>query len=139
LPRRDPLSKRDWECPFLIEGIDDSQAQRAFGVDGLQALIQAIEVIRVTLEETGRNFFWLDQQQGIGIPLYVPTFQGKRFEERMRLAVEREMIRAWRDVIKQRKAEIRTAARRQMSADGRKRGLEEAKNHLARWEAEIDG
>ena len=113
--------------------------QLAFGVDALQALIQAIEGLRVALEKTGRNFFWLDQEQGVGIPLYVPMFQGKRFEERVRLAIEREMIRAWRGVIKQRKRDIRSAARRLGLAAGTKRSLEEAKARLARWEAELAG
>ena len=118
LPRRDRLSNRDWECPFLIEGIDNSEVQLAFGVDALQALIQAIEGVRVALEKTGHNFFWLDQEQGVGIPFYVPMFQGKRFEERIRLAIEREMIRVWRGVIKRRKGEVRALVRRRDSAAG---------------------
>jgi hypothetical protein len=79
LPRPQRLSKHgDWECPFLIEGIGESKVERAGGVDSLQALLMAIEGVRVRLEQSGRNFFWLDPNIGADIPLYVPTTWGNR-------------------------------------------------------------
>src|SRR5258708_36293905 len=70
LPRPYPLSKHgDWECPFLIEGIDKPDVQKSVGVDALQVLIGAIRGVRVGLEQTGRNLFWLDPDIGPDIPL----------------------------------------------------------------------
>jgi hypothetical protein len=107
LPRPDPLKGGDWECPFLIEGVGKSEVQKAFGVDSLQALIIAIQGIRVGLEQTGRNLFWLGPEIGPDIPLNVPTVWGKQLVARVRLAIERETVRVWRDTIKTRKTKIR--------------------------------
>jgi hypothetical protein len=74
LPRPDPLSKHgDWECPFLIDGVGNSEVQRNLGVDSLQALMGAIRGIRVGLEQTGRNLYWLDSDIGADITLHVPS------------------------------------------------------------------
>lgn len=109
LPRPYRLSKHgDWECPFLIEGIGEPKVETACGVDSLQALILAIEGVRVRLEQTGRNFFWLDPSMGVDIPLYVPTVYGKRLVERVSRAIEREIVRVWRARIKKSWAKIRT-------------------------------
>jgi hypothetical protein len=91
----------------LIEGVGKSEVQRNLGVDALQALIGAIEGIRVGLEQTGRNLYWLDPDIGAGIPLGVPTVWGKRLVERVRLNIERETVRAWRARIKISKAKVR--------------------------------
>ena len=60
----------------------------------------AIEGVRVRLEQSGRNFFWLDPNIGADIPLYVPTTWGKPLVERVRVAIERETVRVWRAQIK---------------------------------------
>jgi hypothetical protein len=109
LPRPYRLSKNgDWECPFLIEGVGEPKVETACGVDSLQALILAIEGLRVRLEQTGRNFVWLDPNLGVDIPLYVPTVYGKRLVERVSRAIEREIVRVWRARIKKSWAKIRT-------------------------------
>jgi hypothetical protein len=117
LPRPDRLSKhREWECPFLIEGIGEPRVETAYGVDSLQALILAITGLRVRLEQTGRNFYWLDPNIGADIPPYVPTVWGKRLVERVSLAIERETVRVWRAQIKKSWVKIRaeeTKLRRQ--------------------------
>jgi hypothetical protein len=109
LPRPYRLSESgDWECPFLIEGIGEPNVETARGVDSLQALILAIEGLRVRLEQTGRNFVWLDPNMGVDIPLYVPSVYGKRLVERVSRAIEREIVRVWRARIKKSWAKIRT-------------------------------
>jgi hypothetical protein len=141
LPRPDPLKGGDWECPFLIEGVGKSEVQKAFGVDSLQSLIIAIQGIRVELEQTGRNLFWLGPEIGPDIPLNVPTVWGKQLVERVRLAIERETVRVWRAKIKTRKTKIRAEEaelRRQRTEPGKiAKALAERKTHLQRWEAEI--
>jgi hypothetical protein len=142
LPRRDQEPGGDWECPFLIEGFGKSKVQKAFGVDSVQALILAIQGIRVNLEQTGRDLFWLDPQNGADFPLNVPTTWGKQFVERVRLAIEREIVRVWRA-----KAEASRAKIRGEEAELKKRGkiprqvvtkLAERKMHLQEWEADLD-
>jgi hypothetical protein len=141
LPRPDPLKGGDWECPFLIDGVGKSEVQKAFGVDSLQALIIAIQGIRVGLEQTGRNFFWFDPEIGPDIPVNVPTVWGKQLVKRVRLAIEHETVRVWRARIKTGKAKIRAEEaelRRRRTEPGKiAKALAERKTHLQRREAEI--
>jgi hypothetical protein len=143
LPRPDRLSKHgDWECPFLIEGVGESKVETTYGVDSLQALILAIEGVRVRLEQTGRNLFWLDPNLGTDIPLNVPTVWGKRLVERVSLAIERETVRVWRARIKKSWAKIRTEEtklRRQgISPTKIAKALAWQKTTLEEWEASVD-
>ena len=142
LPRPDRLSKHgDWECPFLIEGVGESKVETTYGVDSLQALILAIEGVRVRLEQTGRNLFWLDPNLGTDIPINVPTVWGKRLVERVSLAIERETVRVWRAWIKKSWAKIRaeeTKLRRQGIAPTKiARTLAWEKTTLKEWEASV--
>ena len=143
LPRPDPLSKHgDWECAFLIQGVGKSKVQKTFGVDSLQALMMAIEGVRVGLEQTGRRFFWLDPEIGTDIPLSVPTIWGKQLVERVRLAIERETVRAWRTRIMSRRAKISAeeANLKKQGMDPRKiaKAIAEEKTFLQQWKAEVD-
>jgi hypothetical protein len=143
LPRPDRFSKHgDWECPFLIEGVGESKVETTYGVDSLQALILAIEGVRVRLEQTGRNFFWFDPNIGVDIPLSVPTVWGKRLVERVSLAIERETVRVWRARIKKSWAKIRTEEtklRRQgISPTKIAKALAWQKTTLEEWEASVD-
>ena len=142
LPRPDPLKRGEWECPFLIEGVGKSEVQKAFGVDSLQTLIIAIQGIRVRLEQTGRNLFWLDPEIGPDFPLNVPTVWGKQLVERIRLAIERETVRVWRARIRTRKAKIRAEEaelkRQRMAPRKITKALAERKTHLRLWGAEIN-
>ena len=143
-PRPDPGSKDSdtWECPFLIKGLGESTAQRGSGVDAIQALITAIQGIRVSLEKSGRKLFWLDPNTGPDIPLYFPPSFGKQYEERLRLAIERETVRAWRAIIKTRRSRIRaqeTKLRQQgMSPAKIARLVVEGNRRLDEWEASIN-
>lgn len=128
-------------CPFLIEGVGKSEVQKAFGVDSLQTLIVAIQGIRVGLEQSGRNLFWLDPEIGADIPLTVPTTWGKQLVDRVRLAIERETVRVWRAKIQTSRTKIRAEEaelRRQGTEPGKiVKALAERKTHLQQWEAEI--
>jgi hypothetical protein len=137
-----PSKSGDWECPFLIEGIGEPKVETACGVDSLQALILAIEGLRVRLEQTGRNFVWLDPNMGVDIPLYVPSVYGKRLVERVSRAIEREIVRVWRARIKKSWAKIRTEEtklRRQGIAPTKiARTLAWRKTTLKKWEASVN-
>ncbi len=84
-----PYPKGDWVCPFLIEGREKSGVEASFGVDALQALLLAVEGLRIRLDQTGSRFEWLGPS-GPWIPRLVPTGQGKRFEQRVNQFIDRE-------------------------------------------------
>src|SRR6266446_8328926 len=88
-PRR--LLRTSWECRFLIEGMGAPIVGRAGGVDTLQALLQAVEGVRVSLEQTGKPFVWLDPQDGLGFPFLVPLSHGKSLEDRVRKLIDLDL------------------------------------------------
>ena len=53
-PRK--VSASEWECAFHISNIGMDEIQFGHGIDGVQALIQAIEGSRVFLEKSGKRF-----------------------------------------------------------------------------------
>lgn len=85
-PRRSLPSS--WQCSYLIKGMGAPIIGRAGGVDALQALLMAIEGVRVTLERTGHRFVWLDPENGLGIPFLVPLVHGKSVEDRVREVID---------------------------------------------------
>jgi hypothetical protein len=95
VPRR--VGQAEWRCPILVEGLDDNPiADAASGIDSLQALLQAVECVRRHLKESGRRFAWLGESRlwGTGIPRQVPIDLGRRFEEQIERAIERESQKA---------------------------------------------
>jgi hypothetical protein len=40
----------DWECPFRLRGLGVNQVQLGYGVDGIQAVTNALEGIRYALD-----------------------------------------------------------------------------------------
>jgi len=93
----------------LIKGLGRPQIHSARGVDSLQALLLAVEGVRVTLDKTGSRFTWLEtdpDKAGSGIPRFIPTRQGPRFEARVHLAIERESKRYFQRILDSRKANI---------------------------------
>ena len=91
-PRK--VSDAEWECAFHISNIGMNETQFGHGMDGVQALIQAIEGSRVFLEKSGKRFLWEGGEEGeTGIPRYVPMFYGKDFTEHLHKLIDSEMTR----------------------------------------------
>jgi hypothetical protein len=56
---------KDWECPFaLVEAGHEPELDVAYGIDAFQALINALEGVRIALVKTGRPLTWLDFERG---------------------------------------------------------------------------
>lgn len=53
-----PHPEGDWECGYSITGLEPGCVDSAKGVDSIQALIMALEGIRVFLESSGAEFSW---------------------------------------------------------------------------------
>lgn len=143
VPRPEQLAKYgSWECPFLIDGTGESRVQLSHGADAMQALIQALAGIRYHLKISGRNLQWLDSRMETGFPMLVQTTFGKGFEDRVGLAVERETIRGWRKIIKERRQKIAAhearVRSRGISPSKIAREVAALKKHLDDWEAWIN-
>jgi hypothetical protein len=64
-PIRSPDPNLDWLCPLQIVGLEDEMVRAAFGVDAVQALILAMQMIHIELQArqrlTGQTLQWLEQ------------------------------------------------------------------------------
>ena len=84
----------DWVCPYQIVGLRDSKVGTAYGVDALQALMMALEKIRVRLEKAGSGYTWLGGEEGdAGFPRLVPIYFGAAFATRINQQIDRELER----------------------------------------------
>jgi hypothetical protein len=81
----------DWVCPYQILGLRDSKVGAAYGVDALQALMMALEKIRVRLEKAGSGYTWLGGDAGF--PRLVPSYFGAAFATRINQQIDRELAR----------------------------------------------
>ena len=84
------VERHEWVCRFQIKGPGHRRVYRAFGVDALQALLNAVEGARVTLEKTVLQLPWLEEGDP-GIPRSVPVFFGRKFAERINRLIDREV------------------------------------------------
>lgn len=75
-PVRNPDPEGDWLCPIQIAGLGDDTVRAAFGVDAVQALILALQMIHIDLQagqrRTGRTLQWLEQSD---LGLLPPTLR----------------------------------------------------------------
>ncbi|WP_437752425.1 DUF6968 family protein [Sorangium sp. So ce1389] len=82
----------DWACPVLISGLENEVFRYAEGIDGVQAIQQAMQVARSELERCGLMITWLDQEPGeIGLPLPLESPFGLWFQRKLELLVEDEI------------------------------------------------
>ena len=55
----------DWRCPISITGLPKSRRPQGFGVDSLQALIDALKLVEIEIGARARNgggrFEWLGE------------------------------------------------------------------------------
>ncbi len=74
-PERDPAPGGSWRCRVRIDGLGPAVDQHAYGEDGLQALILALEMARVRLRFAdlpgGAGLRWLGGAD-LGIPVMLP-------------------------------------------------------------------
>jgi hypothetical protein len=86
--------QRVWECPFHISHIGSKGIQIAYGEDAFQALIMALEGIRVTLERGEFAWSWVGgPTEDNGFPRFVPQGFGLSFQRRVESLIEREVNR----------------------------------------------
>ena len=89
-----PLRVRRWEwvAAFKVGGLDEECSGRAFGVDGLQALLLAAQALRMRMEKLALDFTWLGgEPRDTGIAPQIPTSFGLGFARRAQEVVAKEL------------------------------------------------
>lgn len=83
-----------WACRFQISGLPTDVDERAYGVDGMQALMMALEGIRVHLERSGATLIWLDGEPGVlGMTPSIPFSYGLKVQKHLTKLVDEEIVR----------------------------------------------
>lgn len=88
-PRRVPGG--DWACAYHISRLGSRKIQYAYGIDAIQALLMAIEGIRVALERSGRQFSWAGGEPGTGFTRLVPIAFGLGFARHLEQLIDQEI------------------------------------------------
>jgi hypothetical protein len=96
MPRR--VSPEEWQCPARVEGLKPKPILGVMsGIDALQALLLAVEFLRLQL--SGRRPAWVTDSvlcTAGGIPRQVPANYGEKFDKRVSILIEREKEKASR-------------------------------------------
>jgi hypothetical protein len=113
------VSEGEWRCGFQVTGLGNDQPSYAHGNDGVQALILAVEGLRVALADSGARLAWAGGEPGDhGIPRFIPAVFGFAFSRRLEQMVEREVEKFARGAIGK-------SGRRRGSTKGHRRGRKE--------------
>jgi hypothetical protein len=82
-----------WACGFwFVQNGKKVDRQTARGVDGVQALLMALEGIRTTLKKLGYSYSWLGGEGQSGFPALVPIYFGPEFEKELSDFIDRSVI-----------------------------------------------
>lgn len=95
-----PSPDGNWTCPYRVEGITGARGA-AFGIDGLQALFNAVEGARTTLAASDLSLSWEGGEPGDhGIPRTVPMYYGRAFAEGIERHIDQQ-VRAFAAAVEQ--------------------------------------
>jgi hypothetical protein len=88
---RPQKSGKDWACRIVISNIGMTDPLLAYGVDPMQAVILALEGVRVTLSNTGTSWRWIHAEPDeTGIPKFVPIGFGRKFASHLESLIDAE-------------------------------------------------
>jgi hypothetical protein len=95
---RPGTDRAPWECPFRIHGAGVSRVESGYGEDSMQALMTALEGIRVLLDESRLALGWklgADRQDiwsgETGFTRSIPIALGPLVRRRLERLVDREI------------------------------------------------
>jgi len=92
MPRQ--VSPLGWECDVYIDGLGVKPiVDYGSGVDSMQALLQAVEALRLSLKRSPHRLAWLGNSTFYpngGLPQQVGGDLGEEFDERIEQLIERE-------------------------------------------------
>lgn len=125
-----------WCAEFAVRGQKTIIRGRAFGVDQLQALLLAVQGLRLKLEALGAELRWIGGEHGdTGIPRLIPIAFGLEFSKRAERVLDKEVTRFVRGSGQKRRkpkrapSSVRTrgrAARTDVASTGRGRSKNRA-------------
>jgi hypothetical protein len=82
---------RDWACRVVISNIWMTEPLLVYGVDPMQAVVLALECVRVTLLHSRKGWRWVHGEKGeTGIPMFVPIGFGRKFASRLEALIDAE-------------------------------------------------
>ncbi|WP_437783710.1 DUF6968 family protein [Sorangium sp. So ce1097] len=82
----------EWACPFTIDGIPEPRSDRGLGIDGISALLNALQAIRFALEASGVRVCWEGGEPGdAGFPKLMHYAFGFAFSQRMEQLIDEEI------------------------------------------------
>ncbi len=84
-----PAREGDYECRYELYGFGRLRRMRIFGIDEVQALLLAIEAVRVELERLGTKAIWLEEPAYRGLPVTVPMYLPPKYAKRVEAALGR--------------------------------------------------
>ena len=86
------MNPHQWGCRFEISGLPIDVAESAYGVDSMQALMMALEGIRVRLENSNVTLTWLQGEPHVlGITRPIPFAYGLKVQQHLTKMVEDEV------------------------------------------------
>lgn len=86
------LAADEWRCAFRLVKDGFGTTKFAYGVDGLQALVQAIAGLRSEVEAHDPPLSWLGGDPGdVGLPRFVPVYLGFEFSRKIEAMIEEEV------------------------------------------------
>lgn len=100
-----------WRCPLTIVGLEKEISINAPGIDGMQALFNALTAARHNLIKSGRSFEYAGGVPGHGFPRILHDIFGDGFIERMEAMVDAEEQRHG--------AELKELVKRKLIAEGK--------------------
>jgi hypothetical protein len=110
---------KDWACPYRINGLRKPVSGHAHGIDGIQALQLVSLDVRAALEQTRREFLWLDQAHWqSGFPRMITGLGVPAFERHLEEVMDREYrrfpadLKAWHKRAKSQDSPWRTDRRK---------------------------
>lgn len=87
-----PDPRGDWVCPVEVQGVGESQQLNGYGVDAVQALMNALEAARYILDQSGLTLTWPGGEPGdAGIPRLIPASFGLVFARKIEAYIDREV------------------------------------------------
>ena len=102
MPRQ--VSPLGWECDVYIDGLGVKPiVDYGYGVDSLMALLQGVEVLRLSLKRSPYRLSWLGNSTlypNGGLPQQVGGDLGEEFDERIEQLVKREEKPFWNAKLK---------------------------------------
>jgi hypothetical protein len=99
----------EWRCPYEIRGAGMSGIQYVRGVDALQALDLAFQVIRIRLDGLKGKVTWEGNPVQLAFPKRIPYIGTLKFTKKIEQQVESELMRHLAEL--KRKAERKRKAK----------------------------